>query len=473
MRTEMFVGGRWVTGAASIAVADPSTGENFAEVADGTPADALRACDAAAAAQVAWAATPPRERSEVLRRSWETLIAHTDELAGLIVREHGKPLADAKGEIAYAAEFFRWNAEETVRIHGSLGTAPSGANRIIVRHPPVGVVAMITPWNFPAAMITRKLAPAIGAGNAVVIKPAKETPLTALRIAELLADAGVPEGVVNVVPTSSAGPWFEAVVDHPAVRMVSFTGSTQVGRALLRRSADRVLKAVMELGGDAPFVVFDDADLDAAVEGAMVAKMRHSAETCTAANRFLVQRGVADEFTERLAEAMRGVRVGNGFEPGVTCGPMINRKEQQRVAELVDQSVDAGASLVVGGKVVDGPGYFFQPTVLSGLDPASPITHEEIFGPVAPIVAFDDAPTAVRLANDTEMGLTAYVYTQDLRQGLAVSEQIQAGMVGLNRGTVSDPAAPFGGMKQSGLGREGASEGIYEFCETQYIATSW
>jgi succinate-semialdehyde dehydrogenase / glutarate-semialdehyde dehydrogenase len=473
MRTEMFVGGRWMTGSASIAVADPSTGENFAEVADGTPADALRACDAAAAAQVAWAATPPRERSEVLRRSWETLIAHTDELAGLIVREHGKPLADAKGEIAYAAEFFRWNAEETVRIRGSLGTAPSGANRIIVRHPPVGVVAMITPWNFPAAMITRKLAPAIGAGNAVVIKPAKETPLTALRIAELLADAGVPEGVVNVVPTSSAGPWFEAVVDHPAVRMLSFTGSTQVGRALLRRSADRVLKAVMELGGDAPFLVFDDADLDAAVEGAMVAKMRHSAETCTAANRFLVQRGVAAEFTERLAEAMRGVRVGNGFEPGVTCGPMINRKEQQRVAELVDQSVDAGASLVLGGKVVDGPGYFFQPTVLSGLDPASPITHEEIFGPVAPIVAFDDAATAVRLANDTEMGLTAYVYTQDLRQGLAVSEQIQAGMVGLNRGTVSDPAAPFGGMKQSGLGREGASEGIYEFCETQYIATSW
>jgi succinate-semialdehyde dehydrogenase/glutarate-semialdehyde dehydrogenase len=473
MRTEMFVGGRWMTGAASIPVADPSTGEDFAEVADGSPADALKACDAAAAAQVGWAATPPRERSEVLRRSWETLIAHTDELAGLIVREHGKPLADAKGEIAYAAEFFRWNAEETVRIHGSLGMAPSGANRIIVHHPPVGVVAMITPWNFPAAMITRKLAPAIGAGNAVVIKPAKETPLTALRIAELLAEAGVPEGIVNVVPTSAAGPWFEAVVDHPAVRMISFTGSTQVGRSLLRRSADRVLKAVMELGGDAPFLVFDDADLDAAVEGAMVAKMRHSAETCTAANRFLVQRGIAGEFTERLAEAMRAVRVGNGFEPGVTCGPMINRKEQQRVAELVDQSVQAGASVVLGGKVVDGPGYFFQPTVLSGLDPASPITHEEIFGPVAPIVTFDDAATAVRLANDTEMGLTAYVYTQDLRQGLAVSEQIQAGMVGLNRGTVSDPAAPFGGMKQSGLGREGASEGIYEFCETQYIATSW
>jgi succinate-semialdehyde dehydrogenase/glutarate-semialdehyde dehydrogenase len=255
--------------------------------------------------------------------------------------------------------------------------------------------------------------------------------------------------------------------------MISFTGSTQVGRALLRRSADRVLKAVMELGGDAPFLVFDDADLDAAVEGAMVAKMRHSAETCTAANRFLVQRGIAGAFTERLAEAMRAVRVGNGFEPGVTCGPMINRKEQQRVAELVGQSVDAGAEVVVGGGVIDGPGYFFQPTVLSGLDPASPLTHEEIFGPVAPIVTFDDAATAVRLANDTEMGLTAYVYTQDLRQGLAVSEQIQAGMVGLNRGTVSDPAAPFGGMKQSGLGREGASEGIYEFCETQYIATSW
>lgn len=473
MRTEMFVGGRWTTGAASIAVADPSTGEEFAEVADGSPSDARRACDAAAAAQADWATVAPRERSEVLRRCWETLVAHTDELAGLIVREHGKPLADATGEIAYAAEFFRWNAEETVRIQGSLGIAPSGANRIIVRHPPVGVVAMITPWNFPAAMITRKLAPAIGAGNAVVIKPAKETPLTALRIAELLAEAGVPDGVVNVVPTSNAGEWFEAVVDHEAVRMLSFTGSTQIGRALLRRSADRVLKTVMELGGDAPFLVFDDADLDAAVAGAMVAKMRHSAETCTAANRFLVQRGVAADFTERLAEAMGAVRIGNGFEPGVTCGPMINRKEQERVAGLVEQSVQAGAEVVIGGRVVDGPGYFFQPTVLSGLDPVSPLSHEEIFGPVAPVVAFDDADTAIRLANDTEMGLTAYVYTSDLARGLSVSEQLQAGMVGLNRGAVSDPAAPFGGMKQSGLGREGASDGIYEFCETQYIATSW
>ncbi len=473
MRTEMFVGGRWMTGAASIAVVDPSTGEVFTEVADGTPADALQACDAAAAAQPGWAAVPPRERSEILRACWQTLVDHTSELAGLIVREHGKPLADATGEIAYAAEFFRWNAEETVRIHGSLDLAPSGANRIIVRHPPVGVVAMITPWNFPAAMITRKLAPAIGAGNAVVIKPAKETPLTALRIAELLAGAGVPEGIVNVVPTSASSDWFEAVVDHPAVRMLSFTGSTEVGRALLRRSADRVLKTVMELGGDAPFVVFDDADLGAAVDGAMVAKMRHSAETCTAANRFLVQRGAVEEFTARMAEAMGAVRIGNGFEDGVTCGPMINRKEQQRVAELVDASVAAGADVVLGGSAVGGPGFFFEPTVLSGLDPDSALSHEEIFGPVAPIVAFDDDDTAVRLANETEMGLTAYVYTSDLRRGLAVSERIQAGMVGLNRGAVSDPAAPFGGMKQSGLGREGASEGIYEFCETQYIATSW
>ncbi|MAT05118.1 MAG: NAD-dependent succinate-semialdehyde dehydrogenase [Acidimicrobiaceae bacterium] len=475
MRTELLIGGQWRHGAddGRITVTDPATTDVVAEVADGTPADALAACDAAEAAQASWARTPPRERSEILRSCWEVLVAHTDELAELIVREHGKPLADARGEITYSVEFFRWNAEETVRIRGDIGTAPSGANKIIVHHPPVGVVAMITPWNFPAAMITRKLAPALGAGNAVVIKPPKETPLTALRVAELLGEAGVPDGLVNVVPTSTSGDWFDAVVDHRAVRMVSFTGSTEVGRVLLRRAADRVLKTVMELGGNAPFVVFDDADIDAAVEGAMVAKMRHSAETCTAANRFFVEAGVVDEFAEKFAAAMADVRIGSGLDEGVTCGPMINAKAVSDIDGLVQGAIGEGASLLLGGSPSDRPGYFYDPTVLRDVRPGSEITRNEIFGPVAPVISFTDHDEMIRQANDTEMGLTAYVYTRDLGKGLRTSEQIQAGMVGLNRGAVSDPAAPFGGMKQSGLGREGSTEGIYEFCETQYIATSW
>ncbi len=475
MRNQLFIDGSWRDGSGGdrIVVIDPATAEPVTEVAAGTPDDAVAACDAADRAQRSWAKVGPRERSEVLRNCWATLVEHTDELAELIVTEHGKPLADARGEITYSAEFFRWNAEEAVRIRGTLATAPSGANRMIVHHPPVGVVVMVTPWNFPAAMITRKLAPALGAGNAVVIKPPALTPLTALRLAELFAEAGVPDGVVNVVPTKSSGDWFDAVVDHRAVRMVSFTGSTEVGRVLLRRAADRVLKTVMELGGNAPFVVFADADLDAAVEGAMVAKMRHSAETCTAANRFLVEASVADEFTARLAEAMAAVRVGNGFDEGVGCGPMIDAASLDKISELVDAAVSAGATVATGGERVGGSGHFYRPTVLGGVEPGSPITHEEIFGPVAPVVSFTDVDAMIDLANDTEMGLTGYVYTRDLAKGLAVSERIQAGMIGLNRGAVSDPAAPFGGMKQSGLGREGSTEGIYEFCETQYIATSW
>jgi succinate-semialdehyde dehydrogenase/glutarate-semialdehyde dehydrogenase len=322
-------------------------------------------------------------------------------------------------------------------------------------------------------MITRKLAPALGAGNAVVIKPPKETPLTALRIADLLGEAGVPPGVVNVVPTLESGPWFDAAVDHRAVRMVSFTGSTEVGRVLLRRAADRVLKVVMELGGNAPFIVFADADLDAAVEGAMVAKMRHSAETCTAANRFYVEASVSDEFTEKFAAAMGNVKIGNGFDDGVTCGPLINAGALETVDGLVKVAVGAGASVALGGSPAGGAGFFYLPTVLGDVEPDSPITREEIFGPVAPVIPFTDTDTMIEQANDTELGLTGYVYTRDLAKGLRVSERIQAGMIGLNRGAVSDPAAPFGGMKQSGLGREGASEGIYEFCETQYIATSW
>ena len=475
MQTQMLIGGTWQDGAeaARIEVLDPATGDGVAEVAAGGPAEAVAACDAAAAAQPGWAATAPRVRSEILRDCHRILIEHTDELADLITLEHGKPRADAIGEVAYAAEFFRWNAEETVRIHGSISTAPAGDKRIITLHPPVGVVVMVTPWNFPAAMITRKLAPALGAGNTVVIKPPREAPLTALRVGELLAEAGVPPGVVNLVPTTASGPWFDAAAGHKAVRMVSFTGSTEVGRVLLRRCADRILKTVMELGGNAPFIVFADADIEAAVEGAMVAKMRHSAETCTAANRFFVEAPVHDEFVERLAAAMGSMKVGSGFDPDVTCGPMINPGAVSNIDRLVQGAINGGASAVTGGSAIDGPGFFYEPTVLGGVDPAAPITREEIFGPVAPVASFTDTDAMIAAANDTEMGLIGYVYTEDLARGLRVSERIEAGMVGLNRGAVSDPAAPFGGMKQSGLGREGASEGIYEFCETQYIATAW
>ncbi len=475
MQTQLLINGEWRDGADSqrISVLDPSTGEEIASVAAGTPADATAAVDAATAAQKLWAKVAPRERSETLRACWKILLDHADELTELITLEHGKPSADARGEVAYAAEFFRWNAEEAVRIHGSIGRAPSGNNNIIIRHPPVGVVVIVTPWNFPAAMITRKLAPALAAGNAVVIKPPKETPLTALRIGELLEEAGVPPGVVNIVPTLSSGSWFDAAVDHPATRMVSFTGSTEVGRVLLKRCADRVLKVCMELGGNAPFIVFNDADIDAAVDGAMTAKMRHSAETCTAANRFFVEEGVADEFTQKLSAAIGAVKCGPGSEEGVTCGPMINAKAIADMDGLVKAAIAEGATATVGGAPGDRVGFFYQPTVLDNVAPDSPITTQEIFGPIAPVIRFSDTDTMIEQANNTEMGLMAYVFTKDIGKGMAVSERLEAGMVGLNRGSVSDPAAPFGGMKQSGLGREGASEGIYEFCETQYIAAQW
>lgn len=475
MRTDLFIGGTWRGGSGGdrIDVLDPSTGQVLEQVASGTAADATAAVQAAADAQPRWAARPPRERAELLRGCWQTMQDHREELAQLMVAENGKPIRDARGEVDYAAEFFRWNAEETVRIRGTLATAPSGSNRILVHHPPVGVVVMVTPWNFPAAMMTRKLAPALGAGNGVVVKPARATPLTALRLAELFAEVGLPDGILNVVPTSDSGAWFDAAVDHPATRMVSFTGSTEVGRVLLRRSADRVLKTVMELGGNAPFIVFDDADLDAAVEGAMLAKMRHSAETCTAANRFYAQAGIADEFTERLAEAMGDLVVGDGRDEDVTCGPMIDTDAVDDLERLVGAATGAGARVLLGGARMDRDGFFFEPTVLGRVEHSSPIAHEEIFGPVAPVIPFTDVDAMVTQANDTERGLTGYVFTDDLERGLAVSERIQAGMIGLNRGLVSDPAAPFGGMKQSGLGREGSTDGIYEFCETQYIATEW
>lgn len=475
VKTDLLIGGAWRAGADSerITVVDPATGGKIADVAAGSPADAVAAVDAAHAAQAGWAATAPRVRSEVLRNCWQVLVEHTEELADLIVAENGKPRSDAAGEVAYAAEFFRWNAEEAVRIHGSIGMAPGGDKRIIVQHPPMGVVVMVTPWNFPAAMITRKLAPALGAGNAVVIKPPAETPLTALRVAELCEEAGVPAGLINVVPSSDPGAWFDAAVGHKATRMVSFTGSTAVGRLLLRRSADRVLKTVMELGGNAPFIVFEDADIDAAVEGAMVAKMRHSAETCTAANRFYAHADIADEFTTKLAGQMAAIKVGPGGADGVSCGPMITAKAVDNIDSLVQAAIDNGAVAQLGGNRIEGPGFFYEPTVLGNVAHHSPISGEEIFGPIAPVIPFTDTDQLIDEANDTEMGLAAYVYTDDLRRGLQVSERLQSGMVGLNRGAMSDPAAPFGGMKQSGLGREGASEGIYEFCETQYIAANW
>ncbi|CAN5287704.1 NAD-dependent succinate-semialdehyde dehydrogenase [soil metagenome] len=475
MQTKLLINGSFTDAAdgATLEVEDPATGDIITEVAAGGRADVVEAVARAHVAQQSWARVAPRERGELLRRTWQLMEDHADELARLITLENGKPLADSHAEVAYAAEFFRWNAEEAVRIRGELGHAPGGDKRIIVQHLPVGVVAMITPWNFPAAMATRKLAPALAAGNAVVMKPPSQTPLTALRIGELLLEAGLPDGLFNVVPTSDSGSWYETCVAQQPVRMLSFTGSTEVGRKLLKGAADRVLKTVMELGGNAPFVVFDDADVEAAVEGAMQAKMRHSAETCTAANRFYVQQGVVEAFTEGLSDAMSRVVVGEGTKEGVTCGPMINRDAVGSLTSLVADAVEEGATVEVGGSPAVGPGHFFQPTVLSGVDHASAISRTEIFGPVAPIIPFTETDAVVAQANDTELGLTAYVFTRDLGRGLAVAERLQAGMVGLNKGLVSDPAAPFGGMKQSGLGREGSHVGIYEFTETQYIAASW
>lgn len=476
MQNQIVINGERRDGAAgeTFDVLDPSNGEVIATVASGTNDDMIAACDSAAAAQKSWAQTAPRTRSELLRACYQVMVDNADELASIIVKEHGKPKADALGEIGYAAEFFRWNAEETVRLHGTIGHNPAGTARMIVHHPPVGVVLMVTPWNFPAAMITRKMAPALGAGNAVVIKPPKETPLTALALVDLFErEVGIPPGVINVVPTKSSSGPVKAAMDHQAVRMVSFTGSTEVGQILLRQAADRVLKVAMELGGNAPFVVFADADLDLAVDGAIAAKMRHSAETCTAANRFFVESSVIDEFGAKLGAAMAAMKTGNGFDADVAVGPLINQDAVDNVDRLVQSAIGAGANVVTGGSVPDGPGFFYPPTVLSGVPVDNDVCREEIFGPVAPLIAFDDTDEMIAMANDTEMGLMGYVFTQDLAKGLRVSEQIEAGMIGLNRGVVSDPAAPFGGMKQSGLGREGASEGILEFCETQYIATNW
>ncbi|HET6531386.1 MAG TPA: NAD-dependent succinate-semialdehyde dehydrogenase [Actinoplanes sp.] len=473
METDLFIGGEWVPAASRFDVLDPATGDVIASVADGSVDDARAAVDAAAAALPDWAATPPRQRSEILRRAFELMTDRTDDLAKMISLENGKALTDAKGEVTYAAEFFRWYAEEAVRAEGTVTTAPSGANRIVVVRQPVGVSVLVTPWNFPAAMATRKIGPALAAGCTVVLKPASDTPLTALAMAAILAEAGVPAGVVNVLPSRSSGKVVSAMLNDPRVRKLSFTGSTEVGRVLLAEAAKTVVNTSMELGGNAPFLVFADADLDAAVDGAMIAKMRNGGEACTAANRFFVESSIAPDFSRRLAERMSALRIGPGVDPETQVGPLVNEDTVAKVDDLVRGALSSGATAVTGGSRPSGPGFYYPPTVLTGVAPDAAILREEIFGPVAPIVTFDSEEEAVRLANDTEYGLVAYVYTADLARGLRVSEAIEAGMVGLNRGLVSDPAAPFGGVKQSGIGREGGHEGMLEFLESKYIAVSW
>jgi succinate-semialdehyde dehydrogenase/glutarate-semialdehyde dehydrogenase len=472
---DLFVGGKPVAASdgGRFDVVDPATGQVLTSVADATVEDAISAVDAAEAAAVDWAATAPRTRAEILRRAFELMTARSDEIAHLISLENGKALGDARGETAYAAEFFRWYAEEAVRAAGELMTAPSGANRIMVVQQPVGIAVLVTPWNFPAAMATRKIGPALAAGCTVVLKPASDTPLTALLLARILDDAGVPAGVANVLPARRSGAVVSAMLHDPRVRKLSFTGSTEVGRILLKEAADQIINCSMELGGNAPFVVFEDADLDAALEGAMIAKMRNGGEACTAANRFFVHADVAEAFSQRLADRMAELRMGPGTDDDTQVGPLVNEDTVGKVDELVRGAVDAGSRVITGGTRPDRPGFYFAPTVLVDVPPDAAILRQEIFGPVAPIVTFTDEAEAVRLANDTEFGLVSYVYTRDLARGLRVTEAMESGMVGLNRGLVSDPAAPFGGTKQSGIGREGGHEGMLDYLESKYVAVTW
>ena len=473
--TDLLVAGVWRPAGSGrrLEVSDPATGSVLASVADADPSDAEAALDAAAAAAAGWAATAPRARADLLMRAFELMHDRSEELALLICLENGKSLADARSEVAYAAEFFRWYAEEGVRLRGQVGRSPSGANRLLVTYQPVGVSVLITPWNFPAAMATRKIAPALAAGCTAVLKPAAETPLTALAVAAILQEAGLPAGVLNVVTTSDPGPVVEALLTDRRTRMLSFTGSTEIGRLLLRTAADNVLKCGMELGGNAPFVVLADADVEAALEGAMVAKMRNGGQACTAANRFFVQAPVHDSFVEGLVARMAAVRVGPGPDESTHCGPLINDEAVRKVDLLVRDAIDRGARVLLGGRPVDGQGCFYPPTVLVDVPLDARVLHEEVFGPVAPVVRFEQEEEVLAMVNRTEFGLVSYLYTGDLARGLRLAERIESGMVGLNRGLVSDPAAPFGGTKQSGIGREGSTEGLLEFMETQYVATSW
>jgi succinate-semialdehyde dehydrogenase/glutarate-semialdehyde dehydrogenase len=451
-------------------VLDPADGSVIDSLESAGPDDAIAAVDAAADAAEDWASRAPRERAEILRRAFELMTERNEEIARLIVREMGKPLAEARGEASYAAEFLRWFSEEAVRANGDFAVAPAGTNRMLVSHAPIGISLLITPWNFPAAMATRKIGPALAAGCTVVLKPAEETPLTALAIAGLLTEAGVPEGVVNVICTDDPAPVAEAILADSRVRKLSFTGSTGVGRRLLELCAPQVISASLELGGNSPFLVLEDADIDVAVAGAMAAKMRNGGEACTAANRFLVHESVAEVFTSRLTAAMSAVRIGNGFEKGAQLGPLINAAAREKVERLVADAVQRGARVRTGGKRLAGTGFFYAPTVLDRVAPGSAILSEEVFGPVAPIMTFADEDEAIALANDTEYGLVAFVFSRDLRRAMAIGEEIETGMVGLNRGVVSDPAAPFGGTKQSGIGREGGHHGLLEFLEPKYFA---
>jgi succinate-semialdehyde dehydrogenase / glutarate-semialdehyde dehydrogenase len=475
VHTQLFIGGEWrdAEGGKKLDVEDPSNGKILVQVADASVADGKAALDAAVAAQADWAATPPRDRGEILRSAYEKITERADELALLMTLEMGKPLKDSLAEITYASEFFRWFAEEAVRISGRYSTAPNGLTRLLTMKQPVGPCLMITPWNYPLAMGTRKIGPAIAAGCTMVVKPASLTPLSMLRLADILTESGLPKGVLNIVTTSTTGDVMEPLIRDPRLRKLTFTGSTEVGRSLIEQSAQGVLRVSMELGGNAPFLVFDDADLDKAVDGAMLAKMRNLGEACTAANRFIVHESVAEEFGKRLAERMTALTVGRGTEDGVDVGPLVEAKQRDKVAELVDDAVGKGATVLAGGSAPEGDGYFYSPTVLADVPAEARMRAEEIFGPVAPIFTFTDEDEALRMANDTEFGLVAYAFTQDYARAIRVYEGLETGMVGINQGIVSNPAAPFGGIKASGFGREGGAEGIEEYLETKYVGLAF
>ncbi|MCU1438763.1 MAG: NAD-dependent succinate-semialdehyde dehydrogenase [Naasia sp.] len=467
----LLIGGEWVVGSAErpIEVRDPATGDVLCTIANATPDDGMRALDAAVAAADAWAATPPRTRSNYLRAAFDLLQERREEFALLMTMEMGKPYSEALGEVTYGGEFLRWFSEEAVRITGRYNVNPEGTGRTIVTQHPVGPCYFITPWNFPLAMATRKIAPALAAGCTVVIKPPELTPLTTLFLGAIFEEVGLPAGVLNIVTTSSSRDLTAPILADPRLRKLSFTGSTEVGRVLMKQAADNVLRTSMELGGNAPFLVFEDADLDKAVDGAMLAKFRNIGQACTAANRFLVHESVADEFAARMTERVTALRVGRGTEEGITIGPLINDKAVDKTDELVRDAVERGATVVAGGKRVEGPGSFYEPTVVTGVAAGSDILREEIFGPVVSIVTFTDEADAVAKANDTQYGLVSYAFTQDLARGLRLIDSLETGMMGLNVGVVSNAAAPFGGVKQSGVGREGGSEGIHEYLETKYV----
>jgi succinate-semialdehyde dehydrogenase / glutarate-semialdehyde dehydrogenase len=470
--TELYIGGQWraATGGGTLAVVDPATEDPLVDVADALLEDALAALTAASDKQAEWAATAPRERGEILRRAYEAIVAQTEKLALLMTLEMGKALAESRAEISYAAEFFRWFSEEAVRIHGRYMVNTTGKGRILTMRQPVGPCVFVTPWNFPTAMGTRKIAPAIAAGCTIVVKPAQQTPLSMLALVRILEEAGLPGGVLNVITARHSGAVIEPLLKDPRTRKLSFTGSTEVGRRLIEQSADQILRVSMELGGNAPFLVFEDADLDAAIEGAMLAKMRNVGEACTAANRFHVHESLAEEFARGLAERMGALKLGRGTEAGVDVGPLIDEDQREKVTELVGDAVERGARVLIGGDRPGGRGYFFEPTVLAGVPPDARAFSEEIFGPVAPIATFSSEEQALDAANRTEYGLVAYVYTRDIARAFRVCEGIESGMIGLNQGVVSNPAAPFGGVKQSGFGREGGFEGIAEYLETKYVA---